>query len=295
MPQQSTIARKTETLTVNVSACLAALKPLARAGAHLAPFNGRCWVLYAREPTGAPSGDKLPMPLVMELEKAGLIVMGRDGVGRLSKAGRAWLKQHLASPAPEVRHQRMRRMQTVPSGNGQSDEVLVNLCESPLVWLRKRRDAHGKAMITEAEFEAGERLRRDFTKAQLMPKTTASWSSASGPARNRRKNGSRTNNEQNLSDEVYAARSRVAEALHAVGPEFETLLLDTCCFLRGFEASENSYGWPRRSAKLVLKLALSALARHYGEGRKGSKPPGPQRPLRGCVEPWPEGRSSAVG
>lgn len=61
----------------------------------------------------------------------------------------------------------------------------------------------------------------------------------------------------------------VPGALGAVGPEFETILLDTCCFLNGIEESESRYGWPRRSAKLVLKLALSALARHYeGGGRK---------------------------
>ncbi|MCP5084404.1 MAG: hypothetical protein GY948_22165 [Alphaproteobacteria bacterium] len=297
MSQQPKTAASTDALTLNTSACLAALKPLARAGAHLAPFNSRCWVLYSRETSGAPSGGKLPVPLVMELEKVGLIAIGRGGLGRLNQKGRAWLKRHLASPAPEVRHHQMRQVQAIPSSDGHSDEVLMNLSESPLVWLRKRRDGHGKAMISEVEFEAGERLRRDFTKAQLMPKVTASWSGACGPARNRRKNGLRTNDEQNLSDAACAARARVAAAMSAVGPEFETLLLDTCCFLRGFEASETSYGWPRRSAKLVLKLALGALARHYGEGGADAclKPPGLRRPLRGCAEPWPAGRSSAVG
>ena len=65
---------------------------------------------------------------------------------------------------------------------------------------------------------------------------------------------------------AHAARARVAAALCAVGPEFENILLDTCCFLLGVEESESRYGWPRRSAKLVLKLALSALARHYSGG-----------------------------
>ena len=272
MRQQPSLAPKPEELSHNVSACFAALKPLARAGAHLAPLTGTSWGLYRCDDPGAPAWGALPAPLVRELEQAGLIEIGPGDVGRLSDEGRAWLRRQLASAKPEVRHQQVRQVETVPGGAGRPDRVLVNLSESPLAWLRKRRDASGKAMISQSEFEAGERLRRDYTKAQLMPTVTATWSGTLRPARGRRKNGLRTNHELELSDEACAARARVAAALGAVGPEFETLLVDTCCFLRGFSASETSYGWPRRSAKLVLKLALSALARHYRGGGRPALP-----------------------
>jgi hypothetical protein len=67
-----------------------------------------------------------------------------------------------------------------------------------------------------------------------------------------------------MTDLIVASRQRVRLALEACGPEFAGVLMDVCCFLRGLEDLEHERGWPSRSAKVVLQLALSRLARHYG-------------------------------
>lgn len=48
-----------------------------------------------------------------------------------------------------------------------------------------------------------------------------------------------------------------------MGPELAGPLVDVCCFLKGVEQVETERGWPARSAKLILKTALSVLSRHY--------------------------------
>ena len=52
---------------------------------------------------------------------------------------------------------------------------IFNDAESPLVWLRRRKDKNGSALITSAQFEAGERLRADYERAQIAPGVTMRW------------------------------------------------------------------------------------------------------------------------
>jgi hypothetical protein len=141
--------------------------------------------------------------------------------------------------------------------------VTVDDSESPLAWLARRKSRDGATLIDAVQFEAGERLRADFTCAQLMPRTTSNWDAAVADGRRSGGNGAAA-----MTDAVVAARQRVRHALDAVGPEFSGLLLDVCCFLKGLEAVERERRWPARSAKVVLQLGLDRLARHYGHRRE---------------------------
>lgn len=143
--------------------------------------------------------------------------------------------------------------------------VVVNDSESPLAWLARRKGRDGRAMIEPVQFVAGEKLRADFTRAHLTPRVTSSWAAPVG-------RGGAGNGAGEMTDAIIAARQRVRLALEACGPEFAGVLLDVCCFLRGLEDVEHERGWPTRSAKVVLQLALSRLARHYGLEQRGQGP-----------------------
>ncbi|HQS09170.1 MAG TPA: DUF6456 domain-containing protein, partial [Xanthobacteraceae bacterium] len=131
--------------------------------------------------------------------------------------------------------------------DGREQDVALHLEESPLAWLARRKGKEGRPLIDPVQALAGERLRADFTRAQLTPRVTTNWSATGG--------GGGTGPEA-FSDAVLAAKCRVDRAVEAVGPELSGVLLDVCCFLKGLESVESERGWPLRTAKVVLALAL---------------------------------------
>jgi hypothetical protein len=145
----------------------------------------------------------------------------------------------------------------IATADGYAD-VMVDESESPLAWLARRKGRDGRPLIAGVQFQAGERLRSDFTRAQMTPRITSSWDPSVAQGR-RGQGGAGT-----FTDVVIAARERLRGALDAVGPEFAGLLLDVCCFLKGLEDIERERRWPARCGEVVVQLALNRLARHYG-------------------------------
>lgn len=141
--------------------------------------------------------------------------------------------------------------------------------ESPLAWLRRRKDRAGQPLLTDAEFHAGERLRGDFTIGQMMARVTANWTPVSGGS------GPRVprDGELTMTEAALEARERCRDALEAVGPELSGVLIDVCCHLKGLEAMERDAGWPQRSGKVILQMALRVLARHYAQAAKKQDAP----------------------
>jgi hypothetical protein len=162
--------------------------------------------------------------------------------------------------------------------NGARRPVVVNDAESPLGWLKSRKDRSGRPLITDDQYQAGERLRADYWFAHLSPRVTSNWSAQASSQRLRR---SAPSNPALLRDEVIAAKERVMRALMAVGPEVSGILVDICCELKGIEEAEKENGWPQRAGKVVLQIALTRLARHYGLIADGT-----QRPARRGLRHW---------
>ena len=172
----------------------------------------------------------------------------------LSKGGRAWLEAHGVKVANAAK-----------SGGSVGDAPTpVNMSESPLCWLAGRKGADGKPLISPDMLQAGERLRRDFETGQLGERVTSQWGASIMPGRKGRSSSADVG--MNRSERALAARQRVWRALQHVGPGLSSVLLEVCCLASGLEAAERHLGWPKRSARLVLLIALERLAQHYGYG-----------------------------
>ncbi len=149
--------------------------------------------------------------------------------------------------------------------DGAEQKVLVDERESPLLWLHRRLGKDGKPQISVAEFAAGERFRADLTLAQMLPRVTMNWDAAFAPDDRGPASGPAS-----ASETALAARQRVRRACDRLGPDLSGIAIDVCGFLKGLDRVERERGWPARSAKVVLRLALSALAAHYGLDAKPS-------------------------
>ena len=130
--------------------------------------------------------------------------------------------------------------------------VTVNLAESPLGWLH----AHGH--LDDRLFDAGERLRADYERAQLSPGVTMRWE----PVRLRGVGGARLA----PAERQLAARQRFDGAIAAAGKGLEDILWRVVCACETVPMAEQALAWPTRSGKLVLKLALDRVADFYRIG-----------------------------
>jgi DNA-binding MarR family transcriptional regulator len=203
---------------------------------------------------------------------------GRVTTYEITTIGRAALKRLLAheqenrltagfaeahSPFAE-QHRAWGERTIAEPGEGQPRRMRYNLAESPLAMLARRKEKDGQPFLSAELVAAGERLREDFELAQLGPRVTQNWDRFLTA-------GDRGNFGGNTGGE-HTARDRVAAALRDLGPGLGDMVLRCCCFLEGLEAAEKRMGWSARSGKIVLRIALQRLKRHYDETYGGKSP-----------------------
>ena len=141
--------------------------------------------------------------------------------------------------------------------NGSHAQMRVNLNESPLSGLARRKGADGKPFLSAPLVQAAERLREDFERAQLGPRVAQNWDRFLTSA-DRGVFG-----DGGIGEGPAAARKRVLDAMDHLGPGLSDVVMRVCCFLEGMEPAERRLGWSARSGKVVLKIGLQRLLEFY--------------------------------
>jgi Domain of unknown function (DUF6456) len=181
-----------------------------------------------------------------ELAGAG-VLMPSAAVCVAGPRARDWL-------AAEGRGKQARRSQGGPEV---APSVLYSLDESPLARLAVAREGE-PAFLEAHQVAAGERLRKLVERARLSPRMTMSYdanriASSGGPA-----------SANDLSDSAIDARRKL-DAVAAILPaDCRGVVFDVCGLLKGLQVVESERGWPRRSAKMVLRIGLDQLAAYWG-------------------------------
>ncbi|WP_121065041.1 DUF6456 domain-containing protein [Chachezhania antarctica] len=194
---------------------------------------------------------------------------GRVSKYRITGAGRAALNRFLAkleNSAREVNDHGFADAQRGFSGprviieerddrDSGSRRLRFSQAESPLTALSRRRDRDGKPFLASDLVRAGERMREDFELSQFGPLAIHDWDGVLAGMMSDGADPGTAN-----------ARKRLHRALSDLGPGLGDVALRCCCFLEGLETAEKRLGWSARSGKIVLRIALQRLKRHYDEG-----------------------------
>ena len=196
-----------------------------------------------------PNGRRAPASEVKLLLRSGALD-GDSTSCRANAETSGWLKRsRLDSGALAVQHRTFKHAADAPE---------INLNESPLARLSiaAGRDA---AFLDRHHVEAGERIRRLIERAGLQPRLTMAYSAS-------RVAGKRQQSATDISDLAADARRELAKIHRLLPPDCAGVVIDVCGFLKGLQQVERERNWPRRSAKLLLRIGLEQLAQHYGIG-----------------------------
>ena len=132
---------------------------------------------------------------------------------------------------------------------GKRRTVTVNLAESPIAWL------YARGHLDDRLFDAGERLRADYERAQLAPSVTMRWD----PVRIKGTGDTGLT----AGERQIAAKARFDGALKDAGPGLSDVLWRVVCAGETLPDAERALAWPARSGKVVLRLALDRVASFY--------------------------------
>lgn len=192
---------------------------------------------------------------------------GRVASYTITGAGRAALKDYLAQDLERKRRSKGAHDGSSPFRDSHSEWAAKMgegglsrsaMAESPLAMLARRRDKDGRSFLAADLVQAGERFREDYELAQMGQAAAQHWDRFMVSGDRNELVGDDT-----MAEGPKAARERILSALDDLGPGLSDIIMRCCCFLEGLEAAEKRMGWSARSGKVVLRIALQRLHRHY--------------------------------
>lgn len=127
-----------------------------------------------------------------------------------------------------------------------------------LARLAAKSDDDGGAFLLPHHVLAATRLGQLIERSRITPRLTMSYDVA------RVGGGPGSNQVADASDGAATARAKVNQIAAALPSDCWGVVFDVCGLGKGLQAIEIERRWPRRSAKLVLRIGLEQLAGYFG-------------------------------
>lgn len=236
---------------------------LARPGRRVAALpGGRGYGVFA-----GPDRRRRPMAVLSARELAGALsdgTLAADESGAswsVTEAGLARLKRlqqsHEDDEGRFAAQHRTLRPRSVMDPHGRMAVALANADASPVARYAVARPGR-PALLEPVHVTAADRLRADYDASTLRSRVTSDWSGVprSGPRSGHDPAGAPAR--------ALDARTRVMDALAALGPGLDRLLINIVIRETGMERAVLDLGWPDKAGATALRLALERLAVHYG-------------------------------
>lgn len=153
----------------------------------------------------------------------------------------------------------------------QSDGTRKNLTQGLLGTLSVSKKG-ARPFMQHHHVEAAKRVEKLVELAQMRQRTTMSYD----PTRVGDTSGSDFAGPE-LGERAIDARNALNVCLGKLPPDCAGVVLDVCGFQKGLQLVEQERKWPRRSAKMILRIGLEQVAAHFGltasvSGSQSNKP-----------------------
>lgn len=131
--------------------------------------------------------------------------------------------------------------------------------DNVLIRLAAGRDGDGEPFLLPHHLLAAARLEGLIERARLAPRVTMSYDATRVGGR-----GGSANGAGDATDSAAHARQKVNRLAASIPRDCWGVMFDVCALGKGLQAIETERRWPRRSAKLVLRIGLEQLAGYFG-------------------------------
>ena len=208
---------------------------------------------------GEPKSLGLSAAIIRQLVSEGVLKL-EGAKCHATCLARNWVKRQMSEQGAYLaQHSDMR---VLPSGQH------LNINEGPLLQLSHARN-NKPAFLAPHHLLAAGKIQQLMARCQMVQRTTLSYD----PTRTGKADKS-LNSAHELGDNALDARRKLNACLETLPADCAGVVMDVCGYQKGLQLIETERNWPRRSAKLILRIGLEQVCLHFGidfsaQGKEG--------------------------